>query len=171
MFSLHKKRPPAGAIYATQDGKVLPIEEMPDEVFAGRALGNGICIVPSNDKVYAPVEGVIESIADSHHAFGITASDGADIVIHIGVDTVELSGRGFKPKVRLDQRVKAGDLLCQVDLALLRKAGYAIHTAVLLANLDAFKIVEFCYGDAAGGKTVAFRYQKLNTTETSGEKG
>jgi glucose-specific phosphotransferase system IIA component len=120
--------------------------------------------------VYAPVEGVIESIADSNHAFGIAASDGADIMIHIGVDTVELSGRGFKPKVRLDQRVKAGDLLCQADLALIREAGYAIHTAVLLTNPEAFEIVEFCYGDAAGGKTAAFRYQKLDDG-ASGERG
>jgi glucose-specific phosphotransferase system IIA component len=171
MFSLHKKEPLTGVIYATQDGKILPIEEIPDEVFAGKVLGNGICIVPSNGKVYAPVAGVIESIADANHAFGIAASDGADIVIHIGVDTVELSGKGFKPKVRLDQRVKAGDLLCQVDLSLLQAAGYATHTAVLLTNPDAFKIVEFYYGDAAGGKTVAFRYQKLTAAEDPGESG
>jgi glucose-specific phosphotransferase system IIA component len=167
MFSFHKKAPLTGVIYATQDGKILPVEEMPDEVFAGKVLGDGICIAPFNGSVYAPVDGVIESIADANHAFGITASDGADILIHIGVDTVELSGKGFKPKVRLAQRVKAGDLLCRVDLSLLREAGYAVHTAVLLVNLDTFKIVEFCYGDAAGGKTVAFRYQKLNTVETS----
>jgi phosphotransferase system IIA component len=116
------------------------------------------------------VEGVIESIADSNHAFGIAASDGADIMIHIGVDTVELSGRGFKPRVRLDQRVKAGDLLCRADLALIREAGYAIHTAVLLTNPAGFEIVEFCYGDAVGGKTAAFRYQKLDDG-VSGERG
>ncbi|MDR3138760.1 MAG: PTS glucose transporter subunit IIA [Treponema sp.] len=171
MFSLHKEEPLTGAIYATQDGKILPIEEIPDEVFASKVLGDGICIVPSDGRVYAPVEGVIESIADANHAFGIAASDGADIMIHIGVDTVELSGSGFEPKVRLEQRVKAGDLLCQVDLSLIRKAGYAIHTAVLLTNPDTFKIVEFCYGDAAGGKTVAFRYQKTTAAESSGERG
>jgi glucose-specific phosphotransferase system IIA component len=171
MFSLHKKEPLAGVIYATQDGNILPIEEIPDEVFASKVLGNGICILPSNGRVYAPVEGVIESIADSNHAFGITALDGADIMIHIGVNTVELSGRGFKPMVHLDQRVKAGDLLCQIDIPLIQKAGYAVHTAVLLTNLDTFKIVEFCYGDAAGGKTAAFRYQKLHATAASGEKG
>jgi phosphotransferase system IIA component len=92
-------------------------------------------------------------------------------MVHIGVDTVELSGRGFVPKVRLDQRVKAGDLLCQVDLSLLREAGYAIHTAILLTNPDVFEIVEFRYGAAAGGKTVAFRYQKLNPAGVSGERG
>ncbi|MDR2142815.1 MAG: PTS glucose transporter subunit IIA, partial [Treponema sp.] len=66
MFSLHKKEPLAGMIYATQDGKILPIEEISDEVFASKVLGNGICILPSSGKVYSPVEGVIESIADSN---------------------------------------------------------------------------------------------------------
>jgi glucose-specific phosphotransferase system IIA component len=153
----------AGIVYAPQNGTMLPIEEMPDEVFATKVLGDGICVVPSDGKVYCPVSGVIESIADAGHAFGIVSLDGADIMIHIGVDTVELAGRGFKTRVRLGQRLKAGDLLCEVDLPAVTKAGYAIHTAVLLTNLENFKIDEFGRGNAAAGKTAAFRYRKIRS--------
>lgn len=149
-----------GIVYATQNGIILPIEDMPDEVFAAKVLGDGICLVPADGKVYCPVAGVIESIADAGHAFGVVALDGADIMIHIGVDTVEMAGKGFKNRVYIGQRLKVGDLLCEVDLPALMKAGYAIHTAVLLTNPEMFKIVNFYSGNAVAGITRAFQYQR-----------
>lgn len=78
----------------------------------------------------------------------------------IGVDTVALKGRGFKSRVQPGRRVKTGDLLCEVDLLLLKEAGYAAHTAVLLTNPDQFEITVFGQGNAAAGETVAFQYRK-----------
>ena len=150
----------SGIAYAPQNGLMLPLEEMPDEVFADKVLGDGICLVPADGKVYSPVTGVVESVADAKHAYGIVAGDGADIMIHIGVDTVELAGRGFKSRVKPGRRVKTGDLLCEVDLPLVKEEGYAIHTALVLANLDLFQLTERYGGYAAAGKTAAFRYEK-----------
>jgi glucose-specific phosphotransferase system IIA component len=153
----------AGMVYATQNGKALSITEMPDEVFAGKVLGDGICILPLDGNVYAPVNGIVESADDTGHAYGIVAEDGADIMIHIGVDTVELAGMGFKRKVKPGQLVKAGDLICSVNLEAVKKAGYSVHTAVLLCNAEFFAIT----GTAAdstvqAGKTILFRYERKN---------
>ncbi|MDR2662853.1 MAG: PTS glucose transporter subunit IIA [Treponema sp.] len=150
-----------GTVYATQNGTALAITEMPDEVFAGKVLGDGICILPDDGKVYAPVDGMVESADDTGHAYGIAADDGADIMIHIGVDTVELAGAGFKRLVKPGQSVKAGELICDVDLEAVKKAGYPVHTALLLSNGEFFAIT----GTAAdspvlAGKTAAFRYKK-----------
>jgi glucose-specific phosphotransferase system IIA component len=149
----------AGAVYATQNGKVLHISEMPDDVFAAKVLGDGVCIVPEDGKVFAPVSGMVESADDTGHAYGIASDDGADIMVHIGVDTVELAGKGFKPKVKAGQTVNAGDLLCTADIERIKKAGYQIHTAVLLSNPENFTITETAVGTRAqGGRTVVFRY-------------
>jgi glucose-specific phosphotransferase system IIA component len=149
-----------GLVYATQNGEVLPLEEMPDEVFAQRILGDGICILPRDGKVCSPVSGVVESVADTNHAFGIVTPDGADIMIHIGVDTVAMKGSGFKVKVRAGERVSAGTVICEANLKKLEKAGYAPHTAVLLTNQEGFKLMETFSGNAVAGETVVFRYQK-----------
>jgi glucose-specific phosphotransferase system IIA component len=159
MFGKTKKEQ-GGVVYATQNGIMLPLQEMPDEIFATKVLGDGICLLPDDGKVYAPVTGIVESVADASHAFGIVALDGADIMIHIGVDTVELKGQGFKSRVHPGGHVKTGDLLCEVDLSLLKKTGYASHTAILLTNLDQFEITGFGQGNAFAGKTMVFQYQK-----------
>jgi glucose-specific phosphotransferase system IIA component len=151
----------AGAVYATQNGKVLHISEMPDDVFATKVLGDGVCIVPEDGKVFAPVSGTVESSNDTGHAYGIVSNDGADIMVHIGVDTVELAGRGFKPNVKAGQPVKAGDLLCTADIGKIKEAGYQIHTAVLLCNSGDFDITETAVGKTVrGGQTVVFRYAR-----------
>jgi glucose-specific phosphotransferase system IIA component len=153
----------AGAVYATQNGKVLHISEMPDDVFAAKVLGDGVCIVPEDGKVFAPVSGIVESADDTGHAYGIASNDGADIMVHIGVDTVELAGKGFKPNVKTGQSVNAGDLLCTADIGKIKKAGYETHTAVLLCNPGDFDITETAVGKTAqGGQTVVFRYRKKN---------
>jgi glucose-specific phosphotransferase system IIA component len=151
----------AGTVYATQNGTALPITEMPDEVFAGKVLGDGMCILPLDGNVYAPVNGVVESADDTGHAYGIAAEDGADIMIHIGVDTVELAGTGFKRKVKPGQSVKAGDLICSVNLAAVKKAGYSVHTAILLCNVEFFTITGTTTDSVVrAGETVLFRYER-----------
>jgi glucose-specific phosphotransferase system IIA component len=155
----------AGTVYATQNGTALAISEMPDEIFAGKVLGDGVCILPDDGKVYAPVNGTVESADTTGHAYGIIADDGANIMIHIGVDTVELAGEGFRRRVEQGQFVKAGELICDVDLEALKKAGYSIHTALLLSNGEAFTITGTAADSAVqAGKTVAFRYKRKDHT-------
>ncbi|MDR2786111.1 MAG: PTS glucose transporter subunit IIA [Treponema sp.] len=155
-----------GIVYATQNGRALPITEMPDEVFAEKVPGDGICILPKDGKVYAPVNGVVESADDTGHAYGIAAEDGADIMIHIGVDTVELAGTGFKRKVKPGQLVKAGDLICSVNLETVKKAGYSVHTAIVLCNVEFFTITGITADSVVqAGKTVIFRYERKNLAE------
>lgn len=165
MFLFGKKKqnpPPEGVAYATQSGQTLPLEDMPDPVFAGKILGDGACLLPSDGRVYSPVSGRVDNIADASHAYGLVTNDGADIMVHIGVDTVELKGQGFVPKVKAGQQVAAGDLLCEVDLEAVTAAGYPSHTAVLLTNGDDF-IMEHCpAGQAQAGVTPLFTYKKKN---------
>jgi len=153
-----------GVIYATQNGEIMPIEQIPDTVFAEKVLGDGVCILPSDGKVCAPISGMVDTVAESGHAYGIITEDGANIMVHIGVDTVELKGKGYKPKIKAGQKINIGDLLCTVDLKIIQQAGYAMHTAIILTNSDEFTATEKYYGTAVAGDTPAFHYQKSKTT-------
>lgn len=163
MFLFGKKKsiePVPGTAYATQNGQCLPIEQMPDPIFADKVLGDGVCIVPTDGKVHSPVTGVVDNVADAGHAVGVVADDGADIMVHIGVDTVEMKGSGFRPKVQAGQRVAMGDVLCVVDIAAVKSAGYNVHTAIVLTNGDAFTITETQPGDVSAGESPVFCYCK-----------
>lgn len=163
LFSKKKKRKCAGqkgVAYATQDGTVLSVEEMPDAVFSSKVLGDGVCLIPEDGCVYSPVSGVVESAAETGHAFGITAEDGGEIMVHIGVDTVELQGKGFAPKVSAGQRVSAGELLCEVNLSAVQSSGHPIHTAVILTNADEFALSKIQCGRAYAGESELFAYSR-----------
>lgn len=113
-------------------GKVVPLEEIPDQVFASGAMGPGLAVVPSEGKVYAPVAGTLESVMP--HAFGIRSDSGVEVLVHIGLNTVELQGRGFRPAVTQGQRVNAGDLLTDVDLQVVMEAGYNPITVLIVTD-------------------------------------
>lgn len=169
MHCFFKKRlqPKSGVVYATQTGELLPIEDMPDAVFAEKTLGDGVCVLPSGNKikVVSPVSGVISTIADSCHAFGVTTKDGAEIMVHVGVDTVELNGRFFWTRKRAGQTVRAGDTILHTDIAAISAAGLSTHTAILIANKEKFDIVEIFTGHVLAGETPVFRYRKKSTEE------
>ncbi|MHB9863692.1 beta-glucoside-specific PTS transporter subunit IIABC [Streptomyces sp. YIM S03343] len=113
-------------------GKVVPLEEVPDQVFASGAMGPGLAVVPSEGKVYAPVSGTLESVMP--HAFGIRSDTGVEVLVHIGLNTVELHGRGFTPVVTQGQRVNAGDLVTEVDLKVVMEAGYNPITVLIVTD-------------------------------------
>ena len=96
-------------------GKVIALSEIDDPVFAGGAMGNGIAIEPTDNKVYAPFDGEIEFIAESKHAIGLKSEDGVELLIHVGMDTVQMDGKGFDVKVKANEKVKAGELLLEFD--------------------------------------------------------
>ena len=117
-------------------GKLVPMKDVPDEVFASGALGEGIAILPTDGKVVAPCDGVVAQTMDTRHAIGIVADNGVEILIHVGLDTVELHGTPFTYHVKADQEVKKGDLLLTADLDAVKKAGKQLYTPVIITNSD-----------------------------------
>lgn len=128
-------------VVAPVAGSVIPLTEVNDKVFASKALGDGVGIVPSSGRVVAPVSGVLVTVPDSGHAFGIKTDDGVEVLVHVGIDTVRLGGKGFHVDVQKDQRVGAGDVLANVDLDTVRDAGYDTTTIVVVINTMALKEV------------------------------
>ena len=116
-------------------GKIMSLDSVPDKVFAEKLLGDGCAILPDDGKIFSPVDGRISSIADAKHAFGIEADDGRELLIHFGLETVGLEGRGFDVRVKVGDRVKAGELIAVADLELIRKEGLSTITPVLICNL------------------------------------
>ena len=118
-------------------------------------------MIVTDGKVYAPADGKISMIAETLHAFGITTADGLELLVHIGINTVELGGEGFTPKVKEGDEVKAGQLLCEVDMELMKKKGYPTHTPILLTNGDECADVKLMPNKAAkAGETTVITYRK-----------
>ncbi|MGC3955390.1 MAG: beta-glucoside-specific PTS transporter subunit IIABC [Propionicimonas sp.] len=145
----------APEVAAPVSGALVPLAEINDKVFASGALGNGLGIVPSDGKFYAPFAGTVATAFPTGHAFGIKSADGVEVLIHIGIDTVQLEGKGFTAAVSQGQEVKAGDLLCTVDLDAVKAAGYDTTTIVVITNTAQFAAVLPAEGhEVAHGDTV-----------------
>lgn len=147
------------ALYSPLKGNVISREAIPDATFAAGILGDGVGIEPEAGEVVAPFDGEISAVAETGHAIGITGPDGMEVLIHVGIDTVNMKGEGFELLVSRGDKVKAGQKLLTFDLEKIRAAGYSTTTAVLLANsvnYPDFKIVKT-------GKTD--RMEKLFTIE------
>ena len=135
----------AGDIMKPMNGDVIPYNKIPDETFASGALGQGVGIIPAGEIVYSPVEGVISSVAGTHHAVGITGPNEMELLIHVGVDTVMMDGDGFTTYVKEGDKVKIGTPLLKFDDAKIKAAGHPDTVVVLLTNSDDFEDVR--YGD------------------------
>ena len=149
-FDFLKKKPesaPAAPAFpmmlaADAKGTVVPMEQIPDEVFAQGILGKCCGIDPSEGKVYAPVDGTITQAPDSGHALGIQGEGDVEVLIHVGVDTVEMKGDGFSPKVKEGDKIKKGQLLLEMDLAKIAAANHPAVVITVVTNTDDFKDVE-----------------------------
>ncbi|MGT2716172.1 beta-glucoside-specific PTS transporter subunit IIABC [Streptococcus respiraculi] len=119
-------------------GTLLPLEQVNDETFAGKLLGEGIAIVPSNGKVVSPIDGVIASVFPSKHAIGLISQDGVEVLIHVGLETVNLNGEGFTSFVKEGDKVQKGDVLLEVDIASLIDKGYDVTTPIIVTNTQNF---------------------------------
>ncbi len=128
-----------GTVYAPVSGNVVPSEQIPDETFAAGILGRGVGIEPSEGVVVAPFDGEISSVTDTHHAVGVTSPDGMELLIHVGVDTVDMKGDGFQCFVKAGQKVKIGEKLIAFDREKIAAAGHPDMVAVLLTNADDYK--------------------------------
>lgn len=122
-------------LLAPLSGKILPLSEVPDAVFSQKIVGDGFAIEPVNGEVVSPVDGIITSMLDSKHAVGITADNGLEMIVHVGIDTVKLGGEGFTTFVEQGQRVHAGQRLFAADLAVIKAKAASIITPVVFTNM------------------------------------
>jgi len=160
MFDFIKKQKEV-AVYAPMDGEAINISQVPDDAFSEKILGDGGAVIPSNGAIYSPVEGEIIDITDTKHAFCITANDGTEILLHVGIDTVKLKGEGFRVNVVSGDRVKAGMKIAEVDLDILKKNHINPHTPVVLTDAQNYKITQVHEGKVSGGRDVLFLYKKV----------
>ena len=126
---------------AHMNGTAIPLEEVEDEVFSQKILGEGVAIRPADGKLYAPCDGTIETVFDTKHAVNMVSADGAEVLMHIGIDTVKLEGKYFEAHVTDGQQVKKGDLLVSFDMDAITAAGYKLTTPLLVCNADEYTAV------------------------------
>lgn len=135
-------------------GTVKPITEAPDPAFAKKMLGDGFCVDPTIGKVYSPVNGNIVTVFPTKHAIGIQADTGHEILIHFGIDTVNLNGEGFEVHVEAGDKVQAGDLLLDVDMDGIKDRIPSLVTAVVITNLDGKTVELSKVGEAKQGDAI-----------------
>ena len=133
-------------VYAPITGKYIALEELPDEVFSQGFLGQGCGVEPEDNTVYSPVDGEIVQVAETKHAIGIQSPDGVEVLVHVGMDTVNMKGYGFDVKVNLGDKVKAGDMLMTFDAEKIKAAGYPTTTAIVITNSDDCAEIAFATG-------------------------
>lgn len=129
-------------VYSPLNGNAIPLSEVKDETFAGEVLGKGMAVIPKEGKVYAPFDGVAETVFDTKHAIGLTSQDGIEVLIHIGINTVELNGRHYETHISEGDEVKAGQLLVTFDPEAIRQEGYDITTPIIVTNSDDYEEIK-----------------------------
>ncbi|MEK5340617.1 PTS glucose transporter subunit IIA [Weizmannia sp. FSL W8-1119] len=137
MFKLFSKKAAVEELVAPMSGKVVQIEDVPDEVFSRKMIGDGIAIEPDEGVVVSPVDGEVVQFFPTKHAVGLKTKSGLEILIHIGMETVALNGEGFEGFVQQGDRVKAGDKLVTFNLEQIRERAESIISPIVITNFDA----------------------------------
>ena len=148
----------AVSIVSPLTGEAVPLSETGDPAFAAEALGKGIAVKPSEGKVFAPCDATVSAVMG--HAVGLTCGNGAELLIHVGIDTVNLDGKHYTGHVEEGQRVKAGDLLLEFDIAAIEKEGYKTITPVIVTNSDDYAEVERMIGTVAACKDTLMKLKR-----------
>ena len=146
-------------IGAPVSGEILSLENVPDDVFSKGILGKGIAIIPKEGEIYAPVSGIITSFFPTSHAIGITTEDGVELLIHVGINTVNLGGVGFETRVSEGVKVKKGSLMLEVDIQSIKRWGYNIVTPIVVCNPDKFKGITYMAGGEVNKGDVIMRIE------------
>lgn len=157
MFGILKK---SYEIAAPVDGKAVPLSGVPDPVFAQKLVGDGIAIEPTGDTIVSPVDGKLTMIFKTNHAFGITLQNGVELLVHIGLNTVELQGNGFQRIGKEKSTVKKGEPIIKIDKKFIEGKGYNLVTSVLITNMKAVKDLNCIIGNyVIAGKDIVATYK------------
>ncbi|WP_458408377.1 PTS transporter subunit IIBC [Anaerotignum sp.] len=157
-----------GKILAPMSGRAVPLEQVPDEVFSQKLMGDGIAIWPKDGKIYAPVSGKVVTVADTLHAYGFISEEGQEILVHVGLDSVTLKGKGFKSYVKEGDTVKAGDLIAEVDLKYLESRKIPAITPVILCNGEKDNPLHIKTGTVQAGKDCVFTLAETASANVEG---
>lgn len=160
------------SLVSPEDGVAMPLSEVKDDVFSSGAMGKGIAIEPSTGILHAPADGKIIMTFKTGHAIGMKTNDGAEVLMHIGMDTVNLQGKGFKTLVKKDQAVKAGDELVKFNIDAIKKAGYSVTTPIVITNSKDYEdIKQIATGEVKAGQKVLslIAPEKQNVTTVNGQ--
>ena len=143
-------------VYAPVSGEIVPIEKVPDVVFAEKIVGDGLAINPKGKQIVAPIDGTIGKIFETNHAFSIESPQGLELFVHFGVGTVELRGNGFTRLAEEGQEVKMGDPILEFDLTYLKDQVESLLTPVVLANMEDVQSLDKRQGSIEAGKDIIF---------------
>lgn len=163
MLNLFKKKSETVEVSFTAPltGSVVPLEEVPDKVFAEKMMGDGVSIQPTDGNVLSPIDGEVVEVFKTKHAIMLRSKEGIEVLIHMGLDTVKLQGEGFEIKVQNGTRVKTGDQLGFFDLTKAENAGYKVITPLIILNSDIYNVVECSkHGEVKAGEDVIFKVYK-----------
>lgn len=137
MFGFNKKKKKVELV-SPVNGKMINLKDVPDKVFASEMMGPGVAFISDDGKVYSPCDGELITVFPTKHALGIKANNGAELLLHFGLDTVELNGRGFTLEKEAGNKIKKGDLLLKVDIELLKSEDYKIDMPMIITNSNEY---------------------------------
>ena len=161
MFKFFKKKHEP-ILFSPIEGKCISIEQVPDQVFAKKMMGEGIAFIPASTQVFAPCDATVSMIASTHHAIGLINEDGVEILIHIGLDTVNYQGKGFKVYVEKNERVKKGELLITFDKDFFESENVSLITPMIITNYRQFRLDYLKQDENVTEADVVLRYEKIS---------
>lgn len=132
------------SITSPVEGKVIPLTEVKDPTFSQEILGKGAAIIPEKGVVYAPFDGKVDAVFETGHALGLVSEDGVELLVHVGIDTVNLKGKYFTPKKKSGDTMKKGDILLEFDIDKIKADGYDVTTPIIISNTEQFAKVKAC---------------------------
>lgn len=151
MFWKKKKQ---GSVFSICDGQTVNLSDVPDPVFSEKIMGDGVAIIPESKEIFSPVNGKIVQVFDTKHAYSILSDDGLEILVHIGLNTVELNGKGFETFVRAGDIVKIGDKIAEVNIECIESLGYQLYTPVIITNHNEIEFKEIKYKNIKKGEEI-----------------
>ncbi len=136
VINMFWKKKKTGSIFSVCDGQIIKLSEISDPVFSEKILGDGVAIFPETPEIFSPVNGKIIQVFETKHAYSILSDDGLEILVHIGLNTVELNGQGFKSFVNDGDIVKIGDKIAEINIEYIESMGYQLYTPIIITNFD-----------------------------------
>lgn len=143
-----------GPISSPLEGTLIPLKDVKDEVFSAGVLGEGMAVIPENGELYAPADATIDTVFDSKHAISMVCDNGAELLLHVGLETVKLNGKHFEPQVKNGDKVKAGQLIMKFDIEALKEEGFDVVTPVIITNADNYDFKQSETGSVKTGEII-----------------